>query len=137
MRRTINNIVIHCTATPQTTTVQSIQNHWQNVLKWRNPGYHLLIERDGKINELATFDVVTNGVAGNNANSIHISYIGGVDANNRPIDNRTQAQKEAILKCIAKALRYAPNARILGHRDFPRVAKACPSFDAIKEYQFI
>jgi N-acetylmuramoyl-L-alanine amidase len=135
--RNVTNIVIHCTATPQTTTVQSIQNYWRNVLKWRNVGYHLLIEANGVIKELASFDTVTNGVAGHNSNSIHISYIGGVDANNRPIDNRTQAQKEAILVCIAKALRYAPKARILGHKDFPRVAKACPSFDAIKEYSNI
>jgi N-acetylmuramoyl-L-alanine amidase len=136
MRR-ITHIVIHCTATAQTTTVASIQNYWRKVLKWQNVGYHLLVEPNGKINQLANFDQVTNGVAGYNANSIHISYIGGVDAYNKPIDNRTQAQKEAILTCIAKALRRAPAAKIVGHRDFPRVAKACPSFDAIKEYKDI
>ena len=30
-----------------------------------------------------------------------------------------------------------PTAKILGHRDFPKVAKACPSFDAVAEYAHI
>lgn len=28
-----------------------------------------------------------------------------------------------------------PNAKVLGHRDFPKVAKACPCFDAGKWYE--
>jgi N-acetylmuramoyl-L-alanine amidase len=30
-----------------------------------------------------------------------------------------------------------PNAIIQGHKDFPNVAKACPSFDAKAEYKNI
>ena len=134
MKRKIDYIVIHCTATPTNTTVESIKNHWKNVLKWKSVGYHCLIEQSGKIHYLAPFDDITNGVKGYNSNSIHISYIGGY-----LYDNRSEAQKGAILLCIKKALEYAENPKVIiqGHRDFPSVAKACPQFDAKVEYKII
>jgi N-acetylmuramoyl-L-alanine amidase len=127
--RTIKWIVIHCTATPQTTTIDSIKNYWKNVLKWKSVGYHHIIQADGSVVKLEDYDNPTNGVAGYNKNSVHISYIGGVDSNNKPVDNRTAAQKqsmETLVKTLAKAF---PDAKIQGHRDFPKVNKACPSFD--------
>ena len=133
--RKVNNIVIHCTATPQSAKPQSIINYWKKNLGWKSPGYHRLIEADGTIHELSNFEFPTNGVAGHNADSIHISYIGGVDSKNIPLDNRTVEQRCAILHCIEEARKLYPNARILGHRDFPKVAKSCPSFDAISEYK--
>lgn len=130
--------MIHCTATPQTTTVESIKNHWANVLKWKSPGYHRLIEADGEINVLAHFDTPTNGVKGFNQESIHISYIGGVTDKGKAIDNRTEAQKAAILNCIFEALEYTKKKVIIqGHCDFPNVNKACPSFNAKSEYEWI
>jgi N-acetylmuramoyl-L-alanine amidase len=73
-------------------------------------------------------------VKGHNANSLHVSYIGGVDANGKPTDNRTPEQK-ATLRLVLKAWREKyPTAKIQGHRDFPGVAKACPSFQAREEY---
>ena len=136
-KRNVNNIVIHCTATPQNASVQGILNYWKNNLGWKSVGYHRLIEADGTIHKLANFDQVTNGVKDQNSVSIHISYIGGIDNAGRAKDTRTFEQKIAILKCIAEALRYTPNANILGHKDFPNVKKACPSFDAIREYDEI
>ena len=135
MKRKIDFIVIHCTATSPNASVQSIRNHWKNVMKWKNVGYHILIDAKGIIHELATFDKVTNGVAGHNFNSIHISYIGGVDARNKPKDTRTDEQKVSLLTAIEKAKKYSPNAKIQGHKDFPNVKKACPSFDAKNEYK--
>ena len=131
--RDVTHIVIHCTGASQNQTVASIQNHWRNVLGWRNVGYHRLIESDGTTHNLAHFDSVTNGVRGHNANSIHISYIGG-----QHNDNRTEQQKASILDCIYEALRYCGKKVVIqGHRDFPNVAKACPQFDAKKEYEWI
>lgn len=122
--REINNIVIHCTATDQTATVEAIQRYWREVLGWKNPGYHFIIEADGKIHQLQPIEKLANGVRGHNSDSIHIAYIGG-----RYADDRTQAQQIAI-KTAAKILTAVfPNARILGHRDFPGVVKACPRFD--------
>lgn len=136
MRR-IDNIVVHCTATPQSTTVESIQRHWRNVLHWRNPGYHLIVHPDGRLTRLAPDDAVTNGVGGHNAHSLHVSYIGGIDAQGRPTDNRTLNQRQTLLAVVTYWKALHPQARILGHSDFPRVNKACPSFNALQEYRHI
>ena len=134
MKRKINHIVLHCTATGQNASVQSIQRYWRENLGWKSPGYHVLIEANGLMHYLQPFDKPTNGVKGWNANSIHISYIGGKD-----IDNRTEKQKESIVRAIKEALDYAyPHIPIIqGHRDFPNVTKACPRFDAKTEYSYL
>lgn len=129
--RDIKYIVIHCTATSPDAEKKSILNYWKNVLKWKNVGYHFLIDKFGVIHELARLDQITNGVRGYNKNSIHISYIGGVDANNKPKDTRTPSQEYAMEVLVYEMHKKFPNAIIQGHRDFG-VNKACPSFDVGK-----
>jgi len=135
--RNITHLVVHCTATPQTTTVESIQRHWREVLKWKSPGYHQLIDASGRIHILAPDSAVCNGVAGHNATSLHVSYIGGVGANGKALDNRTFAQKSSLINVLQNWRKLYPIAKICGHRDFPNVRKDCPSFNAIKEYDWI
>ncbi len=69
-------------------------------------------------------------MSGHNAKSIGICLIGGLAADGKtPKETYNAAQYEA-LDLLLRGLRSRwPNARILGHRDFPNVAKACPSFD--------
>lgn len=139
MKRPIKYIAIHCTATPQNITVMAIQRYWRDSLKWKSPGYHLLIEANGTIHRLMDFNGIANGVRGFNKESIHISYIGGVTKEGRPVDNRTAVQKEAILKCIKEVIEWSDNKCLIiqGHRDFPNANKACPCFDAKAEYRGI
>lgn len=127
--RPITHIVLHCTGTPQTTTVASIQRYWRNVKGWRLPGYHRIILANGTVQTLAPDSQKCNGVAGHNYNSIHISYIGGIDAAGKAIDNRTVAQRRAMLDLVRQYKAAYPNAAVCGHRDFAGVRKACPSFD--------
>lgn len=127
--RAIKYIVLHCTATPQNTTIQSILNYWRTVLGWKNPGYHFIIKATGEIVNLLPIEQIANGVAGFNSNSIHISYIGGVDAKGRAVDNRTGAQRAAQISLLLQFKKQFPGAIIKGHRDFPNVKKECPSFD--------
>ena len=49
-----------------------------------------------------------------------------------PKDTRTEAQKKSLLQLLKMLKKKYPQAKIYGHRDF--AAKACPSFDARKEY---
>lgn len=132
--RNITHLVVHCTATQQSATVESIMRYWKEEKGWKSPGYHFLIDPKGKVHNLLSIDQISNGVKGHNASIINICYIGGVDASNKPVDNRTEAQKLAIRAKLQELRRAFPKAIILGHRDFPGVAKACPSFDAKKEY---
>lgn len=127
--RTINHIVLHCTATPQTATIESIQNYWKQQLGWKSPGYHYIIKPDGAAVNLHPIEKPSNGVAGHNHDSIHISYIGGVDKKMNALDNRTPAQKLTQIQLIEKFKKMFPKADVLGHRDFPGVKKMCPSFD--------
>lgn len=148
--RQINNIVVHCTAGPQTQTAAQIISYHRRVLGWKAPGYHYIVAPDGHVTCALPESQVANGVKGHNSDSIHIAYIGGVDANGKGIDNRTQAQKDAIVRILRELRPRYPKARILGHRDiaskdingngiidpWERV-KECPCFDAIPEYKNI
>lgn len=136
LMRQIRHIVLHCTATPQTAKVASIENYWRTQLGWKNPGYHVIITPDGVAHTLATDDTICNGVAGHNATSLHVSYIGGVNAKNVPVDNRTAAQRTTMERVVREWLVKYPNAEVLGHRDFG-AKKACPSFDARAWWQSV
>ena len=135
--REINYLVVHCTATQPDAKIESIQNYWRKNLGWKSPGYHYIIKADGEIVPLLSIDKVSNGVAGYNSQIINISYIGGIDKTGNPKDTRTEEQKSSILKLLKDLKKRFPSAKIQGHRDFPKVAKACPSFDAKKEYSVL
>lgn len=128
--RQIKYIVLHCTATSQQATVEAIQRYWREDLGWKNPGYHYLVSPDGELHKLQDEDKPANGVAGHNTNSIHVSYIGGVDNSGKPIDNRTFQQKQEMYYLVVDLLARYPGSSLMGHRDFPGVKKDCPSFDA-------
>lgn len=140
MKRHIDYIVIHCTAGGKNQSVESIQNHWRNVLGWSSPGYHAIVLADGEIAWLADFNAVTNGVRGYNHNSIHFSYTGGQFE-----DDRTEEQKAGLINCIQTALEwigYPENSEVIiqGHRDFltPGINwKDCPQFSAAPEYSWM
>ncbi len=131
--RKITHLVLHCTASPQTQTVQTILNYWKDFNGWKSPGYHFLISADGKAHRLADDNEVTNGVKGHNANSLHLSYIGGIDKKGHAVDNRTPAQIATQIRLIKEAKAKYPKAKIVGHRDFLEKGKPgwkeCPSFD--------
>lgn len=133
--RNIKYIAVHCTATQPSATVSSIQNYWKKNLGWKNPGYHFIVKANGEIENLLAIDQVSNGVKGFNHEIINISYVGGIDKAGKPKDTRTDAQKTAILCKLKELKKQFPKAIIQGHKDFPNVKKACPSFEAKKEYE--
>ena len=132
--RQIKYIFVHCTAGPQTQTVEQIQQYWKNVNHWKSPGYHYLIDPKGVVHNLLPEDKPSNGVQGYNSVSINVCYIGGVDKTGKPVDNRTDAQKEALIKTLTDLHNRYPNAKIMGHRDIwgsdpKNWKKQCPCFD--------
>jgi N-acetylmuramoyl-L-alanine amidase len=129
INRDIKYIVIHCTATSQNTKIENIVKYWKYVMGWEYAGYHYIIEPNGTLVNMLRLSIPSNGVKGYNKNSINISYIGGVDKDNKPIDNRTIEQKNTMLGLVKTLKGKFPNAIVLGHRDFPDVKKDCPSFN--------
>ena len=122
--RDIKYIVLHCTATSQDAKVSSIVNYWKNKLNWKSVGYHYLIDKGGVIHQLAEENQTVNGVKGYNSVSIHISYIGGKEE-----DDRTEEQQEAQRVLVKMLINKYPKAIVQGHRDFDGVSKSCPRFD--------
>lgn len=133
--RTINLIVIHCSATREGKdfTVKDI-DRWHKERGFKKIGYHYVIYRDGSVHEGRPLNEIGAHAAPFNKKSIGICYIGGLDANARAKDTRIPEQKEAIVKLLTELKRQFPDAEIVGHRDLTNVHKACPCFDARKEY---
>jgi len=95
-----------------------------------------VITADGAVHQLLDEEKASNGVKGWNHCIINVAYTGGVDVDNnlKPVDNRTEVQKKSLRSLLRILKDRYPDAVIQGHRDFPNVAKACPCFDARKEY---
>lgn len=134
--RGISQLVIHCSATPAGKPFFAADiRRWHKAQGWADIGYHFVIGLDGVIEVGRPLRQAGAHVAGFNAHSIGICYVGGVAADGKtPVDTRTPAQKAALLELLGVLKARFPKAQILGHRDFPKVAKACPSFDAKREY---
>ncbi len=133
-QRNIKYIVVHCTATPTTTTLESIKRYWKEQRGWGDtPGYHYFIKRDGTIVQLLDEKKNSYGVYKHNSECISIAYVGGIDKDGKPVDNRSDAQKHAMFDIIVRLTEKYPKAEVLGHRDFSGVKKACPCFD-VKEW---
>lgn len=128
--RNIKYIVIHCTATPPNTTIKSMKRFWKEKRGWGDtPGYHYIIKRNGEIVRLLSESKNSNGVYAHNSSCINIAYIGGIDKDGKPSDNRTSQQQQAMFDKIVELLEKYPGSQAIGHRDFPDAKKACPSFD--------
>ena len=135
--RKITDIIIHCSATPEgkSFTVADI-DRWHRQRGFAQIGYHYVIYLDGSVHKGRPITQVGAHCQGHNSHSIGICYIGGLATDNKtPKDTRTEAQKQAMLNLLKELRAKFPTATIRGHRDF--AAKACPSFDATKEYAHI
>lgn len=164
--RNIKYIAIHCSA--GYSLLPAIENFWYKNLGWKSPGYHIVIYPDGTrwyvtsngsySTDYSKLDLnkITNGVQGFNSETVHISYIGGVEKTNtsKSLDSRTPEQKKSIIEAIKLVQNVLKSngqdiskIKIQGHRDFSpdkngngvidswERIKECPSFDAIPEYK--
>lgn len=130
--RKINKLVIHCSATRASQPVDVADvRAWHKAKGWADIGYHYFIKRDGTLQAGRPEASVGAHVAGWNANSIGICMAGGIsDKTWKPENNFTAAQWATLKRLLASLLKRYAGATVLGHRDYPKVAKACPCFDA-------
>lgn len=135
--RKINEIIVHCSATPagKPYTVEDIDK-WHRQRGFDGIGYHFVVYLDGSVHKGRSLEKVGAHCLGHNKNSIGVCYVGGLTADGKMInDTRTLAQKLSLQRLLAELKAQFPDAEIHGRRDF--AAKACPSFDATKEYKSI
>ena len=136
-KRTIKELIVHCSATPEGKdySVDTIRQ-WHLQRGFSDIGYHYVIYRDGSIHIGRDESIIGAHCTGHNTNSIGVCYIGGCASDGKtPKDTRTTEQKQSLVKLLKELKTKYPKASIHGHRDFS--SKACPSFDATKEYSSI
>lgn len=133
--RNIAQLIIHCSATKEGKDfdVETIRDWHVNGNGWSDIGYHYVIKLDGTIQEGRKENRIGAHAKGNNRHSIGICYIGGLDSDLEPKDTRTEKQKESLLKLLNELKGKYPNSTVYGHNDFS--SKACPCFNAKKEYE--
>lgn len=133
-RRRMTEIIVHCTATPEGKdfTIKDI-TAWHKQRGFSTIGYHYVVYRDGSVHNGRDVNVAGAHCTGHNAHSIGVCYVGGLDKDGKtPKDTRTNVQKASLEILLRKLRTLYPTAKIYGHRDFAN--RACPSFDAKKEY---
>ena len=145
--REIKYIAVHCTAGSQKQTVGSLLHFFSKVKKWKSPGYHYVVEANGKITQLLDEERVSNGVKGFNSITINVAWFGGIDERGKAVDNRTNEQKRALAQLVGILKKKYLGAIVQGHRDFSpdkngngkvdvwERIKECPCFDAKEEYE--
>ena len=136
-KRTIKELIVHCSATPEGKdySVDTIRQ-WHLQRGFSDIGYHYVIYRDGSIHIGRDESIIGAHCTGHNTNSIGVCCIGGCASDGKtPKDTRTTEQKQSLVKLLKELKTKYPQASIHGHRDFS--SKACPSFNATKEYSSI
>ena len=133
-RRSINEIIVHCTASKEGVNmdVAAIRRMHIRERGWSDIGYHYVVYLDGSVHEGRDVNISGAHCKNHNTHSIGVVYVGGLDKSGKAKDTRTQAQKEGLLKLLKQLKSLYPKATIHGHREYAN--KACPCFDAKKEY---
>ena len=133
--RIITLIIIHCSAVgPGRQSSVSDIDRWHRQKGWKGCGYHYVVRRDGTIETGRPLEEVGAHCQYHNRHSIGICYESGLDAAGHAADTRTDAQKESMRGLLEQLHAEFPNAMIVGHNMFNPM-KACPCFNALREYQ--
>ncbi len=140
--RPITEIIVHCTATERdwwagrstAAKVAEVKRWHVQERKWKDIGYHYLIDRDGTVATGRPLDQVGAHVQGHNTGTIGIALFGGHGSNERDKFRQhfTPEQDKALRKLIADLRgRFPAIMRVTGHNQY--AAKACPGFQ-VKEW---
>lgn len=132
MIRNITRIIVHCSATkPDNNNVnaESIRRYHMDINGWSDIGYHNVILRNGTVQDGRPINRQGAHAKDHNHDSIGICLVGGIDKNGKPDFNYTRSQLESLQWVIDDFMDVYGKLEVLGHRDLPGVAKACPCFD--------
>ena len=122
-------LTIHCAATPEGRDIKAPTIGQWDIAKFGQISYHHVIDIDGDAVRTLNDNQRGAHTGGANTGNIGICYVGGVDAKMNPKDTRTPAQKATLRRLVAEYRARFPGIIVRGHRDWPGVKKACPSFD--------
>ena len=121
-------LVVHCSASRcnRPFTVERLIETGRQ--RFGQPSYHYYVRRNGCVVPILPESVQGVHAVGYNHCSIAVCYEGGLDENGNAADTRTELQKASLYELLKQLRRDYPQARIIGHRELPHVAKDCPCF---------
>lgn len=127
----VEYLVVHCSVTPEDMDIGAKEiKMWHVQRGWLDIGYHYVIKRDGDVEKGRNDNSPGAHARGFNNKSLGICLVGGAESDRKtPEQNFTPMQYASLGRLLDTLKGDHPDAEILGHRDLPRVAKACPSFD--------
>jgi len=134
--RDIKLIVIHCADTYARMDIgvkEIKQWHTSAPKYWSDIGYHFVIRRDGTLEIGRPLNRNGAHCKGYNKSSIGICYAGGKGDDNKPQDNRTDAQKKTLSALIISLQAEYPSVEVKGHNELAN--KYCPAYDVQKDMQ--
>lgn len=135
-KRTINEIIVHCTASKENVNVTVEQiDKWHKKRGFKCIGYHFVVYLDGSVHVGRDIDEVGAHCTNHNKHSIGVCYVGGLDKEGKAKDTRTEAQKKSLLTLLKQLRLDYPDMEIHGHNTFCN--KKCPCFNAENEYKDI
>lgn len=152
--KTIDSIVIHCSATRAGQDVRAADiDKWHKERGFAMIGYNYVIDLDGTVETGRPLSMDgahcnTAGLSGQsyNKHSIGICYVGGLDENGNPAGTRTDEQKTAMHELVLQLMKKYPIVEVIGHRDASpdkngddkitpnEWIKQCPCFDVKSEF---
>lgn len=129
--RAITSIAVHCAYTTADMDIGVAEiARWHRARGFSDIGYHFVIRRQGQVETGRALERTGAHVAGHNAHSIGVCLAGGKAADADTVEmNFTDAQMAALRSLLCELKQRFPNAEVMGHCDYPGVAKACPCFD--------
>ena len=144
--RTINLIVVHCSATQGNRMLSPEALDLMHRRRGFNgTGYHYYIRKDGTVHLTRPIERIGAHVKGFNSNSVGICYEGGLDHFGLPKDTRSEWQRHSLRVLVRALLMDYPEAKIVGHRDLSpdlngngeiepmEWTKQCPCFEVKRE----
>ena len=135
----VSYIITHCTATRETQDYTPEQLKHDHLARgFIDVGYHFYIRKDGTVTQHRRLNEVGAHCRPFNRCSIGVCYEGGLDANGKPKDTRTIAQRGSLVKLLIELKQKFPKAAIRGHNEMPgAIPKECPNFRASTEFAYL
>ena len=132
--KSVKLLVIHCTSSKCNLPL-SVENLIAcGEAKYGQCSYHYYVRLNGAIIPLLPESVQGMHAKRYNHCSLGIVYEGGLNEKGKAADTRTEAQKHALYELLKDLTEAYPDARIIGHRELPHVAKDCPCYFPSTEY---
>jgi N-acetylmuramoyl-L-alanine amidase len=134
--KNVKHIVVLCTETPQTATVQEVVKNWRkkgllNIL-YSQP---FLVKGDGELERLKHYyypdkKSPTEQIITPDEEGIYLVYIGGTDKDGNPSHNISQRQEEALFDKLVELSDKYPESAIIGIKELPGMENFSTCFDA-------